>query len=282
MLLLAAVLASALQGTLQNASPVPSCIGAYEQGAVLACRAAPRSQVTLSDASGFSQTLRADAAGRFVLGFSRNAAANMVLRVCTAPGACRRQRLHIAPHAYRVERIDGLPPGKVSRFTAEQLAQIRKSSARKKAAFAKQVAARGYLDGFSRPVAGARISGVYGSQRVLNGKPKRPHMGIDFAVPAGTPIHAPAGGVVTLADPDLYFEGGTVFLDHGQGLVSVFMHMSAIAVHDGERVAKGAVLGRVGATGRATGPHLHWSLKWRNRYYVNPESALSLDMERLR
>ncbi len=265
-----------------KAAATPVCSGVFEQGALLACRAAPGSQVTLRDDNGFSQSLRADAAGRFVLGLARDAAPTMTLLVCTMPGSCIRQRLRIAPHAYRIERIDGLPPGQVSTFTAAQLAQIRKSSARKKAAFAMRVSSNGYLAGFAKPVEGARISGVYGSQRVLNGKPKRPHMGIDFAVPAGTPIHAPAGGVVTLADPALYFEGGTVFLDHGQGLVSVFMHMSAIDVHDGEHVAKGQVLGKVGATGRATGPHLHWSLKWRNRYYVNPESALSLDRSRWR
>lgn len=270
-------LAALLAGAVHAAAGAPFCTGAYEQGAVLACRAAPSSTITLSDGHGFTQSLHADAAGRFVLGFSRDAAPAMTLTVCPAQGNCAQHSLRIARHAYKIERIDGLPPGQVSTFTDAQLAHIRQSSARKKSAFATQVSDDGYLAGFARPVTGARISGVYGAQRVLNGKPKRPHMGLDFAVPAGTPIHAPAAGVVTLADPDLYFEGGTVFLDHGQGLVSVFMHMSTIAVHDGEHVARGAVLGRVGATGRATGPHLHWSLKWRNRYYVNPQSALALD-----
>ncbi len=262
--------------------PTPICHGSYEQGALLTCRTLPGADVTLSDASGFEAQVKADEAGRFILGFSRDAAPNMTLRVCAPGNACASLPLAIVPHDYKIERIDGLPPGKVSSFTPAQLAHIRKSSARKKTAFAAKTISDAFLAGFSKPVENARISGFYGSQRVLNGEPKRPHMGMDFAVPTGTPIVAPAGGVVTLADPDLYFEGGTVFLDHGQGLVSVFMHMSALDVKDGQRVNKGEVLGRVGATGRATGAHLHWSLKWRNRYYVNPDAALELDLSPLR
>ncbi len=279
MLAIAALAISVLSAT---ADPTPHCLGAYEQGALIACHTTPDAAITLHDDAGFEARLSADAQGRFVLGFSRDAAPNMTLRVCAKGGACAALPLSIAPHDYNIERINGLPPGKVSRFTPAQLAHIRKSSARKKTAFATHVDTQAYLMGFDAPVQNARISGYFGSQRVLNGKPKRPHMGMDFAVPKGTPIAAPAGGVVTLADPDLYFEGGTVFLDHGQGLVSVFMHMSALNVKDGQRVKKGDVLGQVGSTGRATGPHLHWSLKWRNRYYVNPDAALSLDVSPLR
>jgi murein DD-endopeptidase MepM/ murein hydrolase activator NlpD len=271
MLLLALLLVAA-------PDPTPVCKGNYEQGALIACHSVPLAQISLSDKNGLAAQSQADEKGRFVLGFSRDALPNMTLKVCAPGGACAALPLHLAPHAYDIERIDGLPPGKVSTFSPAQLAHIRKSSTRKKAAFATRVTALGYAQGFDKPVQNARISGNYGAQRVLNGKPKRPHMGMDFAVPKGTPIASPADGVVTLADKDLYFEGGTVFVDHGQGLVSVFMHMSAINVHDGQRVKKGETLGEVGATGRATGPHLHWSLKWQNRYYVNPASALSLDV----
>ena len=272
----------ALAFLLSAADPTPLCTGPAEQGALMACRTTALAEVTLSDDQGFETRFSADEKGRFVLGFSRDAAPNMTLRVCAKGGACAATPLSIAPHDYKIERIDGLPPGKVSTFSAAQLAHIRKSSARKKAAFATHANTDAYLLGFAKPVQNARISGYFGSQRVLNGKPKRPHMGMDFAVPKGTPIAAPAGGVVTLADPDLYFEGGTVFLDHGQGLVSVFMHLSALDVKDGKIVKKGDILGKVGATGRATGPHLHWSLKWKNRYYVNPDAALSLDVSPLR
>jgi murein DD-endopeptidase MepM/ murein hydrolase activator NlpD len=111
-------------------------------------------------------------------------------------------------------------------------------------------------------VQGARISGVYGSQRIDNGVPKAPHMGLDMAVPAGTPIHAPAAGVVTFATKDLFLTGGTVLLDHGYGLDSSFLHMSRLDVKVGERVKRGDVIGLAGMTGRATGPHVHWGFNW--------------------
>ena len=115
-----------------------------------------------------------------------------------------------------------------------------------------------------------RISGVFGSQRILNGEPKRPHSGVDVAVPAGTPVLAPAAGIVTLAENGMYFEGGLVLLDHGHWLESAFLHMSRVDVQPGQRVEKGDIIGAVGATGRATGPHLHWSMKWVGRL-VDPQ-----------
>jgi murein DD-endopeptidase MepM/ murein hydrolase activator NlpD len=118
-----------------------------------------------------------------------------------------------------------------------------------------------YETAFDWPVQG-RVSGVYGSQRVYNGTPKSPHSGLDVAAAKGTPVHAPAAGIVTLAEPDLYLTGGTVLLDHGHGVSSNFLHFSRIDVHVGDRVEKGQVLGLVGATGRATGPHMHWGMNW--------------------
>ena len=114
---------------------------------------------------------------------------------------------------------------------------------------------------FQWPVEG-RISGVYGSQRILNGIPKRPHFGIDIAAPAGTPIRAPAVGLVTLAADDHYYTGGTVILDHGHGLTSAFLHLQEVRVAPGQTVAQGEVIGTLGATGRATGPHLDWRINW--------------------
>ena len=118
-----------------------------------------------------------------------------------------------------------------------------------------------------------RISGVFGSQRILNGEPKTPHSGMDIAAPTGTPIRAPAPGIVRLAESDMYFEGGLVLLDHGHWLESAFLHMSRIDVEPGQRVEKGDIIGAVGATGRVTGPHLHWSLKWAGRL-VDPQLTL--------
>jgi murein DD-endopeptidase MepM/ murein hydrolase activator NlpD len=110
------------------------------------------------------------------------------------------------------------------------------------------------------------------------------HQGYDMAAPVGTPVVAPSAGVVTLADPDLYYEGGTVFLDHGHGLLSVFMHLSEVNVAPGDAVARGEVIAKTGNTGRSTGPHLHWGVKWRNPasedrgadVYIDPALLLEL------
>lgn len=125
---------------------------------------------------------------------------------------------------------------------------------------------RTYRDGvvpsnviLDRPVAGGRLSSPFGLRRFFNGEERNPHSGLDFAVPAGTPVKAPAAGRVTLVG-DYFFNGKTVFLDHGQGFVSMFCHLSAIDVKPGDEVARGAVVGKAGATGRATGPHLHWNV----------------------
>ena len=109
------------------------------------------------------------------------------------------------------------------------------------------------------------ISGVYGSQRYYNGEPKRPHYGVDVAVPKGTVVRAPAAGVVTLAEPDLFYSGGTIILDHGYKLSSSFLHLSKVLVEPGTELQAGDIIGEVGATGRATGPHLDWRMNWRDR-----------------
>ena len=117
------------------------------------------------------------------------------------------------------------------------------------------------LAGFDWPASG-RISGVFGSQRVLNGEPKRPHFGVEIAAPLGSPVRAAAEAIVTLAEPDLYYSGGTVILDHGHGLTSSYLHMSEVLVTVGQRVARGEAIGAVGAAGRSTGPHLDWRFNW--------------------
>lgn len=119
-----------------------------------------------------------------------------------------------------------------------------------------------FLAGFSLPVQGARISGVYGSQRIDNGTPKAPHLGLDMAVPEGTAIHAPAAGVITFAQPDLVLTGGTVLIDHGFGLTSSFLHMSRLDVKVGDTIKRDQVIGAAGMTGRASGPHVHWGFNW--------------------
>lgn len=118
-----------------------------------------------------------------------------------------------------------------------------------------------FMQSFIWPSIGP-ISGVYGSQRILNGQPRRPHFGVDVAAPTGTPVRAPAAGIITLAHPDMYFSGGTVILDHGHGVSSSFLHLSRIHVQVGQRVEQGELIAEIGATGRVTGPHLDWRMNW--------------------
>lgn len=199
--------------------------------------------------------------GRFVIGFGRDAPLSALLAVTLPDGAVARVSMKIEDREFPVQRIDGLDQSKVSGFTEEQLAQIAVDSEKKKAARAATQAVADWAAGFGWPAKG-QISGVFGSQRILNGEPKRPHSGLDVAAPAGSPVYAPADGVIRLAEPDMYFEGGLILLDHGHWLESAFMHLSRLDVAAGQHVRKGELIGAVGATGRATGPHLHWSVKW--------------------
>jgi len=167
--------------------------------------------------------------------------------------------------------VDGLPPKTVTP-DPEALERIRKEAGQVTAARAWRDQRTDYEDGFAWPASG-RISGVYGSQRVLNGEPRRPHFGLDIAAPEGSPVYAPADGIVTMTHPDMYFSGGTIILDHGQGLSSSFLHLSRILVESGTPVKKGDLIAEVGATGRASGPHLDWRMNWLNRR-VDPQLLL--------
>ncbi len=122
-----------------------------------------------------------------------------------------------------------------------------------------------YKTGFIRPINGGRISSIFGSQRILNGKPKNAHNGIDIAVPRGTPVKAMTDGIVRLSADNFYYSGNFILLDHGQGLNSVYLHLSKSFVHEGQYVKKGEIIGKVGTTGRSTGPHLHWGVQWFNK-----------------
>jgi murein DD-endopeptidase MepM/ murein hydrolase activator NlpD len=196
--------------------------------------------------------------GRFLIGFGRDAPAEADLAVTGPDGRERVHRLHVAPRTYPVDRIEGLPPKMVTPSEAE----LKRIAAERKlihAARSRDTPAPLFDSGFAWPAV-ARISGVYGSQRILNGQPRAPHLGVAIAAPRGTPAKAPADAIVSLAEPDLYFTGGTVMLDHGLGLASIFAHQEKLLVKVGDRLKQGDAFGLVGATGRATGPHLHWGM----------------------
>jgi murein DD-endopeptidase MepM/ murein hydrolase activator NlpD len=199
--------------------------------------------------------------GVFVFGLDRDAPEKALLSVTEANGNTSERGFAVAKREYHIERVEGLPQKTVTP-DPETAARIEREQARVAQARLRDDAREDFLHGFALPVADARISGVYGSQRIDNGVAKSPHMGLDLAVPEGTPIHAPAAGIVTFAEPDLVLTGGTVLIDHGFGLSSSFLHMSRLDVKVGDTIKRGQVIGAAGMTGRATGPHVHWGFNW--------------------
>ncbi|MEG3170765.1 M23 family metallopeptidase [Sphingomonas sp. ZB1N12] len=198
--------------------------------------------------------------GRFIAGFDRDAGPQAMLAATLADGRTVTQPLTIAPRAWRIERLNTLPkfpaPDPVfAKLRPPELAQI-------VAARARTTDAQGWRQAFAWPATG-RISGLFGAQRVYKGEPGSYHSGTDVAVPTGTIVTAPADGVVILAaDHPFTLEGNLLMLDHGMGLNSAFLHLSRIDVKPGDHVRQGQPIGASGMTGRATGPHLHWSLRW--------------------
>lgn len=242
--------------------------GRCEQGGLMAGRAEAGATATLD-----GRAVPVDADGRFLLGFPREAPASAELDIRHADGTSERQILTVAKRDWPVQRIQGLPADKVTP-PPEQLARI-KAEAELVAERRARISARAlYLSGLEAPADGP-VSGVFGSQRILNGEPRAPHSGVDFAAAAGAPVRSAAAGVVVLAAPDLFFTGRTLLVDHGLGLTTVYAHLSRIDVTEGQTVAKGQVIGAVGASGRATGPHLHWGVSWLD-VRLDPETALAV------
>ncbi|MBL8547043.1 MAG: M23 family metallopeptidase [Hyphomonadaceae bacterium] len=246
-----------------------NCAGAFTQGGIALCRTLPNAAVSVDGAA----TGNADADGWIVVGFTREHGATTQIQA-RAGGESVSQSFDVAPRAFDIQRVDGLPQQTVTPTDPAVLARIQRETALKQAGFQSAANIEGFLDGFIRPVEGGRVSGTWGNQRVLNGTPSTPHFGYDIAVPEGTPIRAPAAGVVTLAEPDMHYEGGLVFIDHGQGLITMYLHMSRVDVHVGDTLEQGQVIGAVGASGRATGPHLCWRMKLRNTQQLDPSVAI--------
>lgn len=229
------------------------------QGSLVIGRVEPGSKVRYG-----GRELRVTAAGEVVLGIGRDEKGPVHVDVRHRDGGREHVTVDVEPRDWPVERIDGVPPGTVEPPPAIA-ARIKREQARVVAARARDDAREDFLASFTWPVQG-RISGRFGNQRVyvVEGRdvPKSPHSGMDIAAAEGTPVEAPAGGIITFADAGLYLTGGTVLIDHGHGVSSNFLHLSRIDVKPGDRVEQGEVVGAVGMTGRATGPHLHWGLNW--------------------
>jgi len=257
------------------ATPLIKCNGVFEQGGLVLCKTAPNAKLEISRSEADKFTATADPNGNYLLGFDRDETFSAIRVVAgeipeNMANAPVQASFTFAPREYAISRIDGLPPSQVSTFTDAQLKSIRASSARKKIGFASREQTLWFQNGFDYPLKKFTKTSPFGAQRILNGVTKKPHYGVDIAAPVGTPIYAPADGVVSMADDDLYFEGAMILLDHGQGLISMYLHVSAIDVKPGQAVKRGEKIGEVGSKGRSTGPHLCWRLKWRNRH-LDPE-----------
>ena len=218
------------------------------------------------------RTVRVAGNGRFVVGVAREMTGALSLRLTAPNGSQRTLSVAITPRTFPLERVNGVPEKTVNP-PPEIAARIMREQAMVEAVRTRDDDRTDFDTTYVWPVKG-RISGVYGSQRIYNGTPAAPHSGVDIAAGKGTPIHAPAGGIVTFANRDLYLTGGTVLIDHGHGVSSNFLHLSRIDVKVGDRVEQGQAIGLVGATGRATGPHMHWGMNWFN-VRVDPQLLMT-------
>ena len=247
-------------GQLELLGGIEYIAGDAIEGGLILARTQPDSRITLD---GKPVPVATD--GHFIIGFHRDSDEALTLAVTHFDGAQDSMMLTPAQRNYDIQRIDGLkrdyvsPPQAVLDRIAADSATVRQ--ARQAIDAGRQEG--NFMAGFDRPAEG-RVTGIYGSQRILNGQPRQPHYGIDIAAPRGTPVTAPAGGRITMVS-DLYFSGWTIIMTHGMGLNSAFLHLDEVSVSVGQEIKRGEVIGTVGSTGRSTGPHLDWRLDWQGR-----------------
>lgn len=227
-----------------------------QQGSMIIGKVPPGSRVTYRD-----RQLRTTAYGTVVFGVGRNEPGPAVVQVQRPDGSQTSASIAVSPRDWPTERVNGVPP-KTANPTGEIAARIQREQAQVTQARERDDDRTDFTQKFIWPVKG-RISGRFGNARVYNGLPSgNGHSGMDIAAPTGTPVKAPAGGIVTFANQNLYLTGGTLLIDHGFGVSSNFLHLSRIDVKVGDRVEQGQVIAAVGSTGRSTGPHLHWGMNW--------------------
>ena len=252
-----------------NTSHAVEFIGDFKQGSFILGKTDPNSKVYIDN-----RKVRVSSDGYFAFGLDRDRKNNVLIKIKND----RETKLiekKVFKRKYKIQRIDGLPPKQVTP-PPEVYKRIKKDNiliGKARAIDSKLVF---FKDKFIYPIDKYIITGVYGSQRILNGKPRRPHYGIDFHAPEGTPVKSMMDGVVTLVENDMYFTGGTIIFDHGHGISTLYMHMKDINVSKGQLVKKGDVVGTLGQTGRATGPHLDVRLNW-FEIKLDPASILNLN-----
>lgn len=229
--------------------------GSLEQGGLVIGKTDSGARVTYN-----GTPLLVSPSGAFAFGFTYDETSPAVIVAHFADGASETRSVKPVSRQYEIQHITGLPE-KLVTLPPEVFERRKREVAEIAAVRNRDTSADWFVEPFDWPVPGI-ISGLFGSQRILNGVPKEPHFGVDIAAHAGTPIRAPAPARVALAGPDFYLEGGLTILDHGHGVTTCYLHQSKQLVKAGETVARGQVIGEVGMTGRATGPHLHWGMNW--------------------
>ena len=226
-----------------------SLSGGFIPGALIIGQTAPGNTIAVD-----GDPVRVSSDGKFLIGLERDAKGSLALAV----NGAETHQYPIEKRDYEIQRIDGLPSNQVSP-NPETLARIKRERVFITDARKADSLNTDFASGFIWPVIGP-ISGVYGSQRILNGKPKNPHNGVDIAAPRGSEIVAMGDGKVVLVHEDMFYTGKTVMIDHGHGLTSVYIHMDTLHVRQNDTITKGTLIGTVGKTGRTTGPHLHWGV----------------------
>ena len=229
-------------------------IGNFSQGNFILGKTEPNTKIIVNKTE-----VRVSKDGYFVFGIDRDRKYDLVI---TKISNGKKEKIvkKILKRKYKIQRIDGLPENKVTppesvykRIKAEnnRIGEVRAINSE----------LNFFKDKFIMPVDGI-ITGVYGSQRILNGKPKWPHYGIDIAAKQGTQIKSSATGIVTMAEDDLYYTGGTIIMDHGHGISTIYSHLENVLVSVGDKINQGDIIGTVGSTGRSTGPHLDFRINW--------------------
>jgi murein DD-endopeptidase MepM/ murein hydrolase activator NlpD len=230
-------------------------LGKFEQGAFILGKTNPDTKIKIDN-----KEVRVTKDGYFAFGLDRDRKNNIIVKIIEKNKTTIVEK-KILKRDYKIQRIDGLPSKQVTP-PPEVYDRIKKDNILIGKARSIDSTLNFFKNKFIYPIDKYIITGVYGSQRILNGKPRRPHYGIDFHAPEGTPVKAMMDGIVTLSENDMYFTGGTIIFDHGHGISTLYMHMKDISVKVGQRVKQGQIVGTLGQSGRATGPHLDIRLNW--------------------
>lgn len=264
-------LASSILTTSVIANPTISITGEVKQGGLIVGKTNAKNLVTLNE-----KPLMVSRQGDYVFGFSRDDEQSYQLVITQPDGSASSKIFTPSKQDYKLQRIEGIKKS-IMQPNPEAVARSQQDS--KKIKEARKISSdyTNFAKGFIPPIKGT-ITGVYGSQRIYNGVPKRPHYGLDYAGKIGDPVKAPASGKVLLWVPDMFYSGGTMIIDHGHGISSTFLHLSHSFVKKGDMVKQGDVVASVGNSGRTTGPHLDWRINW---FDVKIDPALVLKIEAL-